>query len=105
MKQELIDLAISKAKQSICNYKISAIGLNSRGDVIASSTNKHKGCGKGLGLHAEVELIRKYGRKIRSIVLCRVGRSGILRNIHPCPSCQKILDKMNIRVYSIAGIK
>jgi cytidine deaminase len=104
MNKSIISLAIKKAKQSTCNYLVSAIGLNSHGDIIGTSVNKHHICRYGGGLHAETELIKKHGRKIRTIILCRVNNSGDILPIHPCDTCQKILDRMNINVVTIKRI-
>jgi tRNA(Arg) A34 adenosine deaminase TadA len=104
MNKEIISLAIKKARQSDCNYRVSCIGLNSHGDVIGSSVNKHKDNGKGKGLHAEVELIKKFGRKIRTIIICRCNSQGIILPIHPCDTCKKILDRMNIDIITIKEI-
>ena len=102
MKKELIDLAIFKAMQSTCCYKVSAIGLNSKGDVLGASTNQHRISKLGMGLHAEIALVKRFGRKIRSMIICRVGGGGEIRPINPCPTCQKILDKMGIRVLTVS---
>lgn len=102
MKKELIKLAISKAKQSICTYRISCIGLNKRGEILGSSTNKFGRCGKGLGRHSEIELIKKYGKRIKVIILCRIGCGGDVLPIEPCKNCQKVIDKMGIKVYTIS---
>lgn len=103
MKQELIDLAIKKALQSDCNYLISCIGLNNTGDVIGTSVNKHGENGKGRGRHGEIELIKKYGRKIRTIIICRVNHSGDILPIHPCKNCKKLLDRMGIKIVTISS--
>ena len=38
---------------------------------------------------------------IVKILICRVGRSGELRPIKPCDTCQKIADKLGIEIVSI----
>ena len=101
MNANLIKTAIKKASQSTCTYRISAIGLNKRGDILGSSTNRHGKEGKGKGKHAEIELIKRYGRKIKIIILCRVGGSGDILPIKPCENCQKVIDKMGIKVLTV----
>ena len=101
MNKNLIDTAIRKASQSTCCYRISAIGLNKRGDILGSSTNKHGGQGRGKGRHAEIELIKRYGSKIKIIILCRIGGGGDILPIKPCDNCQKVIDKMGIKVLTV----
>ena len=93
--------AISKALQSSCRFKISAIGLNRKGDIIDYSCNhvryqKDKG-----GLHAEQLLIRRNGRKLKTIIICRVNNSGDILPIEPCEKCKKIAKRYDIKIVSI----
>lgn len=80
------------------NYPIVAVGINKYGDIIGSASNKindFKLCSKkGNGKHAERELIKKFGKKIKTIILYRKGNNPI----HPCKTCQKIINKYNIKV-------
>ena len=101
MNSNLIRLAIKKASQSICCYKISSIGLNKRGEILGSTTNKHGKSGKGKGKHSEIELIKRYGNKIKTIIICRIGNSGDILPIHCCKNCQKVIDKMGIKVLTV----
>jgi len=93
-------LAIKKAMQSDCTYKISAIGFNSKGDVIGSAINRKHRFGRYNGLHAEIALIKKY-HGIASVLICRVNKTGKLLPIDPCPRCKKLLDNMGIRIYTL----
>jgi cytidine deaminase len=99
----LLDMAMSKAKQSTCRYKIAAIGINKKGEVIGSSINKPRFDRLYGGLHAEVSLIRQYKRKLKTIVICRVGNSGRLLPIDPCIKCRKLAEKFDIKIASIRG--
>ena len=102
-KRELKKLASQKAKQSICTYKVSAIGLNKRGEVIGSATNRFRfpeKRDKG-NLHAEIALIHRYGKSLKTIVIGRVGNGGDLLPIHPCENCQAIADEMGIKIFSV----
>lgn len=56
--------------------------------------------GRGKGIHAERELIKKYGKAIKKIVIIRSGRSQGILPIEPCPICQKVIDKLNIKIES-----
>ena len=98
------DLAMRKASQSICRFRVAAVGLNYKGEIVGTSFNRPRFSRYGGGLHAERILIERYGNKLSTIILCRINRTGGLLPIHPCKSCQKLLDKMGIRVYSISNI-
>jgi cytidine deaminase len=104
MNKQTISLAINKALQSSCNYKVSAIGLNIKGDIIGTAVNQHRINRYGGGLHAEINLIKKYGKKIKTIIICRVNKGGDILPIHPCDTCKKILDRMNIDIITIKNI-
>ena len=85
-------------------YPIVAIGINKSGDIIGLASNKvndYTFPKKGNGKHAERELIRKFGKSIKTIILYRKGHNGSCLPIHPCKVCKKVCDKLNIKVYSI----
>ena len=105
------ELLKEKASHSPCTYKISAIALDAKGDILGHVTNSHsKGWNildkqpigrSGTACHAERRLIQQYSQLIKTIIICRVGRSGKLRPIDPCPSCQKAAAKYGIKIISI----
>ena len=95
-------MAIKKAEQSISSYRISAIGISKNGNIIASAINRPRFDRHGGGIHAEMELLRKSGNKISTIILCRVGKGGEVKAIEPCERCQKVLDKKGIKVVTIS---
>lgn len=88
----------------LVNYKIVAIGLNRKGDVIGIETNKINcdSAKTGYGRHAEMELINHYGKSIKSIILYRKGENMKHLSIHPCKKCEKVLKKLKIKVYQIS---
>lgn len=94
-------IAKKKALQSICRYKISALGFNKKGELIFSSSNKPRFDRKGGGIHAEMEVMLKAGPGLRTILICRVNRAGDLLPIEPCNICQEKADELNIKIYSI----
>ena len=94
-------IAIRKAQQSECCYRISAVGLNKRGEVIGSTFNKIRLPHFRGGLHAEIDLIRRYGKNLKTIVICRVNRTGKVCKIDPCPNCKKVADKLGIKIISV----
>jgi cytidine deaminase len=93
--------AINKAMQSPSKYKISAIGLDHRGKVLGSTFNSLRFNRYGGGLHAEMRLIQRYRNNVKTIILCRVGRSGNILPIQPCERCAKVLTKKNITVITV----
>jgi len=94
---DYVKLGIRKASQSKCRFKVCAIGLNSKGDLIDAKCNKSKIEKKGMGKHAEIELIKRHGRKIRKIILIRIGGTGNILPIDPCPTCSKIMQRYGIK--------
>jgi cytidine deaminase len=98
---EITNLAIKKAKQSTCTYRVSAIGMNKRGEVIYSSFNKSRFMRPGGAIHAEMEVMLKGGPGVKTIVICRVGRSGDILPIEPCEVCQRKADELGIKILSV----
>ena len=94
--KEIKSIAINKAKQSFCRYKISAIGLDKHGTIIGTATNRPRIDRKFGGLHAEIVLIRRYKENLKTIIICRVSNAGTVLPIVACEKCQKVMEKMNI---------
>lgn len=98
---KLVELAKKTADKSSCRYRVSAIGLNRYGKIIATAYNRPRLNRLGGGLHAELEVIRKGGPAVCSIILCRIGNAGKLRIIHPCEFCSRIVSKLGIKIYTL----
>lgn len=89
------------SKNNYTNYFITAAAFNKKNELLGISNNKignSKNSKQGCGLHAERELIKKYKQNIKTIVLYRRGHSFNTLPIHPCKTCQKVIDKYNIKV-------
>lgn len=101
----LMDMLLKKASQSISKYKISAIAFDNKGDILGTVTNTYncswKAPRKGTGRHAERRLISRYGKLIKTILICRVGLAGDILPIDACPTCQKVADKLGIKIVSV----
>lgn len=107
----LVDFLQEKASHSPCTYKISAIAFDAKGDVLGHVTNSHSKnwnvldkCGKGrqgTAQHAERRLLARYGELVKTIVICRIGRSGELRPINPCKTCLKAAAKYGAKIISV----
>lgn len=93
---------IKKSKQSHCTYKIVAAAYTKNGNLLGFSTNNirlnMKASKKGAGIHAERELIKRFGNKVKYILISRYGASGQRLPIHPCEICQKIADEKGIKI-------
>lgn len=99
-----------KAECSPCTYRISGIAFSKKGNILGYCTNSHSKwqvldkspIGRaGTAEHCEKRLIEKYGRRIHTIVICRVGRSGNILPIDPCKSCSKLAAKYDITIKTI----
>jgi hypothetical protein len=97
----VIEQAKRKAGTSSCRFKISATGFDKRGNVIGCATNKPRFVRKGGGIHAEAALIRRYGKRLRTILICRVNRAGDMLPIDPCKNCSELAEKFEIKIISL----
>lgn len=95
------DIAIRKAQQSTCRYKVSAIGIDYKGEYIGSSVNSPRFDKYGGGYHAEMKLMARYGRNLKHIFICRVGEGGDLLPIHPCSRCKTKADELGIKIITL----
>jgi cytidine deaminase len=101
MTSRVAKIAKDKALQSSCTYKVSAIGLNKKGEVTYKAFNKSRFMKLGGGIHAEMEVMLKGGPGIRTIIICRVGNSGDILPIHPCEVCRRKSEELGIRIVSV----
>ena len=105
------ELLKEKASHSPCTYKISAVGFDAKGDILGHVTNSHsknwnvlekeKVGRAGTAIHAERRILQQYKDLVKTIVICRVGRSGDVRPIDPCPVCQKVASKYGAKIISL----
>lgn len=108
MRDDLKKRAINKGVKLNKNlsHRVVAIGFDSKNDLIGIKTNGFKlSIRKGSGKHAERELISRYGKKISKIVIFRIGRAGAILPIDPCETCQKVADKLGIKIESFENSK
>ena len=99
--KHVIDIAKKKAEKSLSKYKISAVGLNKHGKVVATAINRPRFSRYGGGVHAEMAVLHKAGPKIKTIIICRVGANGAILPINPCSRCKRVLNKLGIKVYTV----
>lgn len=95
--------AIKKARQSPCRFKIAALGFNAKGELVIAKTNSYgRASAPYNGLHAEERVFRAAQRKnIVKVIIVRVNLNGIVLPIDPCKKCQKIADKLGIKIETI----
>jgi len=104
-------LLFKSASHSPCNYRIGAVALDKKGDVLGNVCNTFRNGDtfygeqnrRGTGLHAEARLIRRYGKNIKTILIMRIGNSGNLLPIDPCPACANMAAKLGITIDTVYG--
>jgi cytidine deaminase len=101
VNNQILLRAIRKAQNSTCRYKVCCIGFNRKGDLLGTTNNIRRLDKQGMSLHAEVVMLKRFGRKVNSIVLIRTNNSGKLLPIHPCDTCRSLLDNYGITVRTI----
>ena len=105
-----LSILTKKARRSPCTYKISGIAYSKKGNVLGIATNSHSKwdvmtqlpVGRpGTAEHCERVLMKKFKNQIKTIVICRVGRSGNVLPIDPCPVCAKLAKKYGITILTV----
>lgn len=90
-----------KPNKENLKYRIAAIAFTKKGNFLDIRYNNFR-CGlsnrKGSGLHAEQDLIHRYGNQIDTIYILRVGKTGEYLPIHPCEVCKSIAEKRGIKI-------
>ena len=101
IQDEHIRIARSKAKQSLCRFRISALGFNKKGELIIKKMNVSRFARKQGGIHAEMNVMMKSGKSLKSIVICRTNGAGDILPIEPCDMCKAKADELGIKIYTI----
>ena len=99
----IVSLAIRKARQSSCRHKISAIGISKKGDIIGTATNRPRFDHASGSSHAEAVLMLSCGKNLRTIIICRVGKGGMVKPIDPCATCLEKANELGIKIVSVEG--
>lgn len=98
----IVRRARKKASQSICKFKVAALGFNRDGVCVMARTNRPMFNRKGGGIHAEARLLAVAQKKgIVEILICRVSPGGTFLLIHPCSTCQAIADKLGVKIHTV----
>lgn len=103
MNDIIKDKLIKTAIKSPCRFKVSAVAFSKKGNILGWSYCKHN-LGKSCGaIHAERELMSRFGSRIQNIIITRTNKSGDVLPIKPCDVCQKVADKMGISIKTVEG--
>lgn len=95
----MLDRALRKANSSMCRIKIAAISVW-KGRIVYAS-NRPRYMRKGGGVHAEMALMRRYGKAISEILILRTNKSGHLLPIEPCEVCARKARELGIKIKTI----
>lgn len=98
---KIINKAINKAKKSSCRYRVAAIGLNNKNEPIGITSNTPRFEHFGGSLHAEMALMKKSNKALKSIVILRTNAKGKLMPIHACKACQSTADSLGIKIINL----
>jgi len=85
-------------------YRVAAAAFSRRGNLLGVEMNGWRELlttRRGTGKHAEAALMKKYGKKIDTIYILRVGNSLDILPIHPCSGCAKMAKKIGIKIIPI----
>lgn len=95
-----------KARTAPSQYRISCVALDKKGDVIGYTTNKFRKDNIqqlfGSGMHSEMLCMAKYfPMGAKTLIIMRVGNAGDVLPIDPCEQCQKMADKLGVKILSV----
>ena len=97
-------LAIKVAVRSSCRYKVSAIALDKRGNVLSTASNRPRFAKLSGGMHAEMAVWRKVNvGDVRVVLIARVNKAGDLLPIDPCATCKRVLTRLGIKIKTVRG--
>lgn len=100
----IVSRLYKKACKSSCRFKISAIAISHKGDVLGVSNNQHRFVKHGGGIHSEMRLMAQYGKNIKTIFILRVGLSGNILPIEPCEVCARKAEELGIKIMNIDNV-
>lgn len=100
-KIHIEDRLYRKACKSACRFKISAIAISHKGEILGVANNTHRFVKHGGGFHAEMSLMAQYSKNIKTILIMRVGLSGNILPIEPCSVCAKKAEELGIKIVNI----
>ena len=72
--------------------------------MIGAVTNRPRFKRFSGSIHAEKELMRRYGSNLKTIVICRINNKGTLKKIDPCQNCAEKAKELGIKIISIQEV-
>jgi tRNA(Arg) A34 adenosine deaminase TadA len=100
LSEQILEKAKRKAHKSACSYRICAVGFDNKGMAISFGVNRPRFAKYAGGRHAEMAALEKGGKQIKSMMVFRVSKGGRFLPIRCCDTCQRILDRYKITVYT-----
>jgi len=98
MDKSLIKKAYKRSTFTYCKFKVCAFCYDRRGRLLGITYALPRFNKQGGGLHAEMLGLQRWGTRIKRITLVRFGKSGDFLPIDPCKNCNRVLNKLNIKV-------
>jgi hypothetical protein len=101
INEKIIQRMANKASQSHCLYRVAAMAISKNGELLGFSVNKPRFPRVSGSIHAEMALMSRYGKRIKTIIICRINRTGKLVKINACKTCQEKADELGIKIEGI----
>jgi hypothetical protein len=94
-----------KAAAGPSQYHLSVAAFDKKGDLLGVVSNSFRrdriAPVKYSGAHAEMRAIHRWGPKIKTLLLMRIGNKGDVLPIDCCPKCAAVLAKMGIKAIAL----
>lgn len=97
----MFERLLKKAMKSVCHFRVAALGVDKRGKILGITFSHPRFSRKGGSVHAEIAMMRRYGKRLGKIYICRVTKTKSMLPIHPCIVCQKTADSLGIKIVPI----
>ena len=104
INEKTIQRMANKASQSHCLYRVAAMAISKRGEVLGYTVNKQRFPRVSGRVYVEaslMSLMSRYGKRIKTIIICRINRTGKLVKIDACKTCQEKADELGIKIEGI----
>ena len=101
MTRKIRERALKAALKGSTRYFIVAAGFTRKNDLLDVKNNIPSYRPGNRTRHAEGILMKLHGRKLKKIVIYRVGNSGEQLPIEPCNECRKLAQRLGIKIESL----
>lgn len=103
----LFERMMAKCHASPSQYHLSVAAFDKKGDLLGVVSNSFRRdrlpALRFSGAHAEMRAVHRWGPKIKTMILMRVGNGGAVRPIECCEKCAAVMKKMGIKVISVSA--